>query len=110
MKFPSVFVAGLLCAGALWMSGCESPVSQGMSTSNKDFQNFMFGYEETTYEYPVQVPGTNRWVKIVSPEPIDHPLTYQDYLDWKAAQEAQEDKDSPAVSTGSKVNAPNRKQ
>ena len=106
MKIASVLIVGLLASGAVIMGGCESPVSQGMSTGGKDFQNAMFGYEETTYEYPVQVPGTNRWVKIVSNEPIDHPLTYEDYLAWKAEQDGQVEEPEAHAS---KVNAPNRK-
>ncbi len=110
MKFPSLFIAGLICGGALMLGGCGSPVSQDMSTGGKDFQNAMFGYEETTYEYPVQVPGTNRWVKIVSKEPIDRPVTYEDYLTWKAQQEGTAEESEPQTAPqSSKVNAPNRK-
>lgn len=107
MQIPSLWIISLIAAGALLTGGCESPISQGIATDGKDMQNFLVGYEETTYEYPVQVPGTNRWVKIESDQPIDHPVTYEDYLAWKAQQEGQIE-ETPESGT-SKVNAPNRK-
>lgn len=97
---------------ALLQGGCETPVLSGTATGAKDLQNVMVGYEKTTYEYPVKVPGTNRWVKIISPEPIDRPLTYDDYLLWQEhGDEALLDPASveEAQEAASKQNAPNRR-
>lgn len=67
----------------LLMAGCGSPVADSVGLAGQQLQRGIVGYEKETFHYPVQVPGSNRFVYIVSGEPINRPLTYDDYLAWK---------------------------
>ncbi len=67
----------------LLTAGCRSPVVDSVGLAGQQLQRGIVGYEKETFHYPVQVPGSNRFVYIVSEEPIDRPVTYDDYLAWK---------------------------
>lgn len=80
----------LIATGAafllLLMAGCSSPVADSVGLAGQEIKRGVVGYEKVTYQYPVQVPGSNRFVYIVSEEPINRPVTYEDYLAWKAGK------------------------
>ncbi|WP_309382470.1 hypothetical protein [Cerasicoccus frondis] len=50
-------------------------------------QRAVVGYEVEDYEYPIRVPGSNRYVTMKTKEPLDEPPTYDDYLAWKSSQD-----------------------
>lgn len=77
-------LSALLIGGAAAaFSGCSQPVAGGVTTLGAETQRALVGYEKTTYVYPVQVPGTNRYVEMRTKEPLNSEPTYEDYLEWK---------------------------
>jgi len=72
----------------LFLVGCSrsQPVTDQVVLAAEQTQRGLVGYEDVNYEYPVRVPGTNRYVTMTSKEPLDNPPTYDDYLAWKQAQ------------------------
>lgn len=73
---------------AVVSSGCSrsQPVADQVVLAGEQTQRGLVGYEVVDYEYPIRVPGTNRYVTMKTKEPLDQPPTYDDYLAWKAAQ------------------------
>lgn len=82
---PSVVSSALLGLSAL-LFGCTQPVSDSVTLGAEQTERALAGYNETSYEYPVQVPNTNRYVSIVVPEPLDYKPDYEDYLKWKRGE------------------------
>lgn len=81
------FALLFLCLG-LGLAGCSrsQPVVDQVVLSAEQTQRGLVGYEEVAYEYPIRVPGTNRYVTMTSEVPLAQPPTYDDYLAWQAAQ------------------------
>lgn len=75
-----------LPAAALLLAGCSQPIFGSVGTAGAETRRGLFGYTETEYVYPVQVPGTNRFVEIRTDKPFDTDPTYEDYLRWEEAK------------------------
>ncbi len=82
---------GLLCGLCLLvgLSGCNRgvPVGDKFQLMGEQTQRAVVGYEVEDYEYPIRVPGSNRYVTMKTKEPLDEPPTYDDYLAWKSSQD-----------------------
>ncbi len=83
--FSSIVCATLLTSSALFC-GCSQPVADSVTLGAEQTQRGLVGYDETSYEYPVKEPGTNRYVTIAVPEPLGYEPTYEDYLKWKRGE------------------------
>lgn len=68
----------------LFICACTQPVADSVALSGQQVQRGLVGYDEERYVYPINVPGSNRTVEIVTVEPLDYPPDYDDYLAWKA--------------------------
>ncbi|WP_309399927.1 hypothetical protein [Cerasicoccus maritimus] len=84
-----IFTSGLLLGAIAGLTGCANdvPVADKFELAGAQTQRAVVGYEKVDYEYPIRVPGSNRYVTMKSKEPLDEPPTYDDYLDWKASQQ-----------------------
>lgn len=72
--------------GACLLSACTLPLTDSVALGAENTQRALVGYDKASYHYPIQVPGTNRYVEIISPEPLGFSPTYDDYKDWKAGR------------------------
>ncbi len=76
---------GLLWAAlAVLLGACARPLADSTQLAAERTGQAVVGYERSSYVYPVAVPGSNRHVTIVTREPVNRPLTYEDYLAWEA--------------------------
>lgn len=67
----------------LVLVACSRPLADSAALAGERSKQAVVGYERSSYVYSVKVPGSNRHVSIVTREPVDRPLDYEDYLYWK---------------------------
>ncbi|WOO43332.1 hypothetical protein [Rubellicoccus peritrichatus] len=59
-------------------------MSDSIALSGQETKRALVGYDETTYVYPVRVPGSRQTVRIVTDKPLSYEPDYEDFLVWHA--------------------------
>lgn len=80
-----------------FLSGCSRPLADSIALSGQETKRALVGYDETTYVYPVRVPGSRQTVRIVTEKPLTYEPDYEDFLVWQSTGKAPE-KDASSAS------------
>ena len=93
--FQLSVVFSAIIAASIFLGGCSRPLTDTIALSGEQTQRALVGYDETTYVYPVRVPGSTQTVRIITDKPLNYKPDYDDFLVWHATGKAPEKAPSP---------------